>query len=106
MKPYNACLAAVAILLNSIMWGLCLVHKVRVEDVEFISLHNLWRWVIVIIVSLVVFVPFISSVNAVEIFRLSRSVLVMPPVYLHPHLFIKFGRKMLEMCATRFSVSF
>lgn len=45
-----------------------------------------------IIVSLVVFVPFISSVNAVEIFRLSRSVLVMPPVYLHPHSFIKLKK--------------
>jgi hypothetical protein len=84
MEPYNAGLAAVPILLNGIRWSLYLVDKVWIEDVEFISLHNLWRWVIVIIVGLIVLVPFISCVNTVEIFRLSRSVLVMPPVNLHP----------------------
>jgi hypothetical protein len=22
------------------------VHEIRVEDVEFVSLHNLWRWIL------------------------------------------------------------
>lgn len=87
MEPYNACLTAVAILLYRIMRGLRLVNKVRIEDVELVSLHNLRRRVIMIIVGLIVLVPLVSGVNTVEIFRLSRSVLVMPPVYLHPHLF-------------------
>ena len=35
-----------------------------------------------IIVSLIVFVPLISSMNTVEVLFLPRSVLVMPPVHL------------------------
>lgn len=82
METYNACLATIPILLNNERWGLYLVNKVWVEDVEFISLYNLWRRVIMIVVSLVVFIPFISSMNTVKILRLSWSVLVMPPVHL------------------------
>jgi hypothetical protein len=38
-----------------------------------------------VIVSLVVFIPLITSVNAIEIFGLSWTVFIMPPVDLHPH---------------------
>lgn len=82
METYNACLTTIPILLNSEIWSLCLVDKVWIEDVELVSLYNLRRWVIVIIVSLVVFIPLIAGMNPVEIFRLSRSVLIMPPVHL------------------------
>ena len=38
-----------------------------------------------IIVSLVVLVPLITGVHPVEVFRLARPVLVMPPIHLHQH---------------------
>lgn len=82
METYNACFTTIPILLNSEIWSLCLVNKVWIEDVELVSLYNLRRWVIVIIVSLVVFIPLVAGMNPVEIFRLSRSVLIVPPVHL------------------------
>lgn len=85
MEPYNASFRAITILLNCIGGGFRLVNKVWIEDVKLVTLHDLWRWIIMIIVSLVVLVPLISSVNTVEIFRLPRPVLVMPPVNLQRH---------------------
>lgn len=82
MESYNASLPIAAILLNSVVWSFCLVYKIRIENIEFVPLHNLWRWVVMIIVSLVIFVPLISSVNTVEILRFPWSVFVMPPVNL------------------------
>lgn len=86
MEPYDACLCAVSIFFNGISWSFGLVNKVRIEDVEFISLHDFWGRVIMVIMSLVVFIPFITSVDAIKIFRFSWSVFVMPPINLQPHL--------------------
>lgn len=85
MESYNASFRAITILLYRIGWGFRLVNKVRVEDVKLVTLHDLWRWIIMIIVGLIVLVPLISSVDTVEIFWLSRSILVMPPVNLQSH---------------------
>lgn len=85
MEPYNASLTVAPILLKSVSWSLCLVNKVWIKDIKFVSLNNLWRWVVVIIVSLIVFIPLISCVNTVEIFWLPWSVLVMPPIHLNPY---------------------
>jgi hypothetical protein len=82
MEPDNASLTIVPVLLDGKSWSLYLVNKVWVKDIEFVSLHNLRRRVVMIIVSLVVFVPLISGVNTIEILGLSWSVLVMPPIYL------------------------
>jgi hypothetical protein len=82
MEPDNASLTIVPVLLDGKSWSLYLVNKVWVKDIEFVSLHNLRRRVVMIIVSLVVFVPLISSVNTIEILGLSWSVLVMPPINL------------------------
>lgn len=82
MEPDDASLTIVPVLLDGKSWSLYLVNKVWVKDIEFVSLHNLGRRVVMIIVSLVVFVPLISGVNTIEILGLSWSVLVMPPVYL------------------------
>jgi hypothetical protein len=82
MEPDNASLTIVPVLFDGKSWSLYLVNKVWVKDIEFVSLHNLRRRVVMIIVSLVVFVPLISSVNTIEILGLSWSVLVMPPIYL------------------------
>ena len=82
MEPDNASLTIVPVLLNGKSWSLYLVNKVWVKNIEFVSLHDLRRWVVMIIVSLVVFVPLVSRVNSIEILGLSWSVLVMPPIYL------------------------
>lgn len=82
VEPYDTCLAAVSILFNGVSWSFCLVNKVWIEDVKLISLDNLWRWIVMIIVSLVVFVPLVSCVNPIEIFWFSWTIFVMPPIYL------------------------
>ncbi|KAG6762182.1 hypothetical protein POTOM_032673 [Populus tomentosa] len=54
-----------------------------VRDSKLVSSHDLWRWIVVIVVSPLIFVPFISSVNSIEIAGLSRSELVVvPPFYM------------------------
>ena len=57
-----------------IRWRARLVDQIGVEDVELVALHNLGRRVVEVVVGLVVFVPFESSVNAIEVARLSRPV--------------------------------
>lgn len=86
MESNNACLPIAAVFLYSVVWGFYLVYKIGIENIKFVPLHNLWRWVVMIIVSLVIFVPLISSVNAVEILWLPWSVLVMPPINLLQYL--------------------
>ena len=82
MEPYNASLTIAPILLKSVNWSLCIVKKLWIKDIKLISLHKLWRRVVVIIVSLIVFIPLITCVNTAEIFRLPWSVLVMSPIHL------------------------
>lgn len=86
MESNNACLPIAAVFLYSVVRGFYLVYKIRIENVKFVPLHNLWRWVVMIIVSLVIFVPLISGVNTVEILWLPWSVLVMPPINLLQYL--------------------
>ena len=52
-----------------------------------LSFHKLWRWVVMIIVSAIVFVPHISSVNTVGIFWLFCAVLVMRLRFQQLHFF-------------------
>lgn len=83
MEPYDTCLAAVSILFDGVSWSFCLVNKVWIEDVKLISLHNLWRWIVMIIVSLVVLVPLVSCMNPIEVFWFSWTIFIMPPINLH-----------------------
>jgi len=50
-----------------------LVDEVRVEDVELVALHDFRRWVVHVVVGWVVFVPFKTGVDAVEVSRLAGS---------------------------------
>lgn len=59
-----------------------LVDQVRVEDVEFVALHNLGRRVVEVVVRLVVLVPLESRVHAIEEARLAWPVFVGPQVHL------------------------
>lgn len=82
MEANKAGLTSAAILLDSIGGCLGLVNKVRIEYVELVPLHNLRRWVVVVIVCLVVLVPLVTCMHPVEILGLSGAVLVVPPIHL------------------------
>lgn len=90
MEPNNASFCTVAILLNGICRCFCLVNKVGVEYIEFVPLNNFWRRIVMVVVSLIVLVPLISSVNTIEIFWLSWTILVMPPINLPPNRLVNF----------------
>jgi len=73
-----------------------LVDEIWVEDIELVSLDHFRRWVIdtvddingnmpgqfihILIMGLVVFIPFVPSMNSVEITGFPRSMLVFPVV--------------------------
>lgn len=72
---------------NSVTWitilqiklgSLSLVQNVRIKDIELIALNNLWRWIINIIVSLIVFIPFITSNYSIEKSGFSRLKSILP----------------------------
>ena len=64
--------------LNLVRGRFCFVHEVGVEDVELVALHNLGRGIIVVVVRLVVLVPFIAHLHAVEVAWLPRLVVASP----------------------------
>ena len=82
MKSYEASLASASIFLYTVCWCLRFIHKIRIKYIELVALNNFRRWIVMVIMSLVVFIPFISSMHPIEVLRLSWSILVMPPVYL------------------------
>lgn len=82
MKSYEASVTSASIFLYTVCWCLWFIHKIRVKYIELVTLNNFRRWVVVVIMSLVVFVPFISSMHPIEVLGLSWSILVMPPVHL------------------------
>ena len=43
------------------------INEIRVENVEFIALDDLGRRVVVVVMRLIVFVPFETGVNPIEI---------------------------------------
>mmetsp|Transcript_10837 Transcript_10837/g.23617 ORF Transcript_10837/g.23617 Transcript_10837/m.23617 type:complete len:329 (-) Transcript_10837:1078-2064(-) len=58
------------------------IDEVGVEDIELVPLHHLGRRVVVVEVGLVVLVPLVPRVDAVEVLGLARLVLIMPPRHL------------------------
>lgn len=65
---------------QKIFWGGAFVNQVRVEDIKLVTLHNLGRGVVKIVVGLVILVPLKSGVHSIEETRLARTVLVSPQV--------------------------
>lgn len=79
-----------------VCWRLGFVDKIRIEDIKLVSLHDLRGRVVravqgvrgvveeaqkcSLVVGLVVLVPFVAGMHAVEVPRLSGSVLVFPVV--------------------------
>lgn len=63
---------------DAICWGLGLVDQVGIEDVELVTLYNLgWR-VVMVVMGLVVFVPFVTHLDTVEVSRFPGSMLSSP----------------------------
>mmetsp|Transcript_30102 Transcript_30102/g.54459 ORF Transcript_30102/g.54459 Transcript_30102/m.54459 type:complete len:206 (+) Transcript_30102:51-668(+) len=73
------------------LWCLGLVNEVRIENVKLVALYNLGRRVIMIVMSLIVLVPVISSLDTVEVARFARTPFVLPRIRrsLHVNLVIQ-----------------
>ncbi|KYN38821.1 Putative uncharacterized protein C19orf29OS, partial [Trachymyrmex septentrionalis] len=56
------------------------IDEVRIENIEFISLYDLRRRIVHVVMRLIVFVPLETCVHAIEVARFTRSVLVGPQV--------------------------
>lgn len=82
MEPDDAGLTTIAIFFNGVDWGLLFVYQVRVEDVEFVSLNYFGGRIVMVVMRLVIFIPLITSMHAVKVLWLSRTVFIMPPVHL------------------------
>src|SRR6266516_3361515 len=54
------------------------VDQVWIEDIELVTLNYFRRWVFVVVMCLVVLVPLIAHLNAVEVPWLSWSMLASP----------------------------
>jgi hypothetical protein len=59
-------------------WCLRFVNQVRIENIELVSLNDFGWWIVMVIMSLVILVPLISHLDAIEVARLSRSIFVCP----------------------------
>lgn len=55
-----------------------LVDQVWIKNIEFVPLNNFWRRILVVVMGLVILVPFIAHLYAIEIARFSRSILTRP----------------------------
>lgn len=86
MKSDKTCFTIAPILLDSICRSFYFVHQIRIEDVELITLYNFRGRIIMVIMCLVIFIPFISSVHSVEVLGLSRTIFIMPPINLKSHI--------------------
>src|SRR6478735_10564365 len=59
-------------------WCLCLVDELRIEYVELVTLNNLgWR-IIVVVMSLIIFIPVVTHLDTIEIAWLPGSIFVCP----------------------------
>ncbi|CAN0879886.1 hypothetical protein LINGRAHAP2_LOCUS13349 [Linum grandiflorum] len=93
VEPDDARLITTSISINRIRRSLGLVHQVGVEDVELVSLNDLRRRVVVVVVGLVVLVPLVTGVDSVEVLWFPRSVLVVPPVNCRVKINFRSGSK-------------
>ena len=64
------------------LWRSCLVRQVRVENVEFVSLDDLGRRILWVIVSLVIFVPLKALLHTIEKPWFSLHIKLVNRVYL------------------------
>jgi hypothetical protein len=85
----------IRILDDLVCWGFGLVDEIRIEDIKLcdgmrtlwslligsahlVSLHNFRRWVVCVVVCLIILIPFVSGVDAIEVARLAGTILIAP----------------------------
>lgn len=66
---------------QEVLWRGALVDQIRVKDVELVTLDDLGRGVVEVVMGLVVFVPLESRVDPVEEARFPGTVFVRPQVH-------------------------
>jgi predicted histidine transporter YuiF (NhaC family) len=63
LKFANVCFnMKTAVTYQEVLRSCVLINEIWIEDVKFVTLHNLWGRVVHIVVGLIVLVPFKSSV--------------------------------------------
>jgi len=72
-----------------------LINQIRVENVELVALHCLWRRIVDVVVGLVVLIPFIASLNCIEEARLSWFIFIFPCIFL-------YGNLRVHVCALKY----
>jgi hypothetical protein len=78
-EPQNAKVLCICPL-QEILRSLGLVNEIGIKYIEFVPLHNLGRWIIVIVMSFVVGIPIVSGLDSVEVAGFAWSKLVLPGV--------------------------
>lgn len=68
--------------MKRITGGTWFIDKIWVENVEFVALDDLWRWVVKVVVGLVVFVPLEPQFHTVKVVGFTGFVFVDPGVLL------------------------
>ncbi len=63
---------------DTIGGGFDFVDQIWVKYIEFVALHDFWWGIVMVIMSLVVLIPLIAHLHAVEVTRLSWPILVRP----------------------------
>lgn len=81
MEPQNPKVLVVRTGLEEVLRGRALVNQVWVEDVKLVTLDNLGRWVVEVVMRLVVFVPLKASVDPVEKAWFPGTIFVSPQVH-------------------------
>lgn len=82
MEPYQTSFTSASIYFNVVDGCFCFIHQIRIKDIKLVALHNLGRRVVMIVMCLIIFVPLISGMDTIEIFRFSWTILIMPPIHL------------------------
>mmetsp|Transcript_5526 Transcript_5526/g.11454 ORF Transcript_5526/g.11454 Transcript_5526/m.11454 type:complete len:344 (+) Transcript_5526:387-1418(+) len=65
--------------LQAVSRALIPVDHVRIKYVELVALHHLRRRIVVVVVRLVILVPLVAGVYTIEVLRLARTILIVPP---------------------------
>ena len=82
--------------LNSMIYP----NNERIEDIEFITLDNLWWWIINIVVCLIIFVPFVTSMYSVEETWFSWSIFILPKISLIFFFIFNLFKKIITLIHT------
>lgn len=81
-KSDEYCLVCVGFSFNDIRGSLALVQQVGVKDIKLVALYDLGWWIVRVIMRLVVLVPFVAGVDAIEVSRFAGTIFILPHVRL------------------------